>query len=37
MYYKTKFGSKRINSSKDIVETAYADHMSPCCDLDLEK
>ena len=36
MYYKTKFGSKRLSSSEDVVELLYFDHMSLCCDLDLK-
>ena len=36
MYHLTKFGSERISKSEDIVEVSYFDHMSPCCDLDLE-
>ena len=34
MYLQTKFGSKKINSSEDIVLPAiYIDHMSQCWDL----
>ena len=36
MYFQAKFGSKRINSSEDTVETVIFDHVSLCCDLDLE-
>ena len=35
MYHQTKFGCQGFNSSEDIVESCF-DHMSPCCDLDLE-
>ena len=35
MYCETKFGYKRISSSGDTVQSHF-DHMSPCCDFDLE-
>ena len=35
IYHQIKFACQEINSSEDIVES-YFDHMSPCCDLDLE-
>ena len=36
MCHLIKFGCKKISSSADMVETVISDHMSPCCDLDLE-
>ena len=35
-YHQTKFGCQGINNSEVIVESHF-DHMSPCCDLDLEE
>ena len=36
MYHPIKFGSKKISSSVDMVETVISDYMSPHCDLELE-
>ena len=36
MYYQTKFGSKTISSSKDMVEIFILDQMNLHCDPELE-
>ena len=36
MYRQTKSGCQKISSSEDIVKESYLDHISPCCDFDLE-
>ena len=36
MYHPIKFGSKKISSSADMVETVIFDDNSPNCDIDLE-
>ena len=35
VYYQT-FACQRISSLEDIAKESYFNHMSPCCDLDLE-
>ena len=36
MYHPIKFGSKKISSSVDMVETVISDYMSPHCDPEFE-